>query len=673
MVSKCRGVQLEDLGNDSYVLRGEVKGETVEISFWHTGAAWEMETQCTCELGRDCHHAAGLLAKAAKSRDLERLKGAGLGAAVRDAIEANQEEAAPTTPQGPRISPKPSFALEVSLLPVDPHSKLILKSLGQAGAETCIFADAYVIYDEHRLPLRASRPDWITEVQQDGESVILEHDKAAENAAARLLVDSGLSSLDSNSAWQFLINLRSKDSGAKRHRWFPDPERIQTDLFWHRFRGEWEQQLKDRGWEVTFDDQVGHEAHLADPQDWNTELRPRGGGWFDLSVGFEVSGNTHDLLPILAELLENEMAEDALEGAGQPYVYAPLPNGDALQLPVDRVKRILQHLSLLIDPEFPERTQIHALDAATLTEALELEPPADISGLAAGLRNFEQLQKVDTPANIQATLRDYQLAGFHWMHFLARHGLHGILADDMGLGKTLQSLTHIQHEQTAGHHGGKPSLVIAPTSVIPNWQAEAKKFTPGLKVLVLEGPQRRKHFDNRRLWNAKAVKDGIGWVVLRWVIAGALLTALFGLLSGSDLPGLALDVPTGLFSIFQIKEPTIWGLPFGYFLPIAILLGYPWLSVYPQNVIYRAFFFQRYKPILGGGWGFIVVNAAAFSLGHVMFNNWVVLLLTFVGGLIFTRTYLKSGSLLLATIEHAMYGIFCFYLGIGVFLLYGAS
>lgn len=496
MVGKCRGIQLEDQGNDAYVLRGEVKGESVEISFWHTGAAWEMEAQCSCELSRNCHHAAGLLGKAAKSKDIERLKGAGLGAAVRDAIEATQSDEIPTSTPGPRISPKPSFELEVSRLPVDPHSKLILKSLGQADAETCIFADAYVVYDGHRLPLRGSRPDWITEVHREDETFILEHDKAAENAAARLLVESGLSSLDSNSAWQFLINLRSKDNDAKRHRWFPDPERIQTDLFWHRFRGEWVEQLEHSGWALSFDEQVGHQTYLAEPEDWNTELRPRGGGWFDLSVGFEVHGNTHDLLPILAELLENEMAEDALEGAGQPYVYAPLPNGDALQLPVERVSRILQHLSLLIDPVFPERTQVHALDAASLTEALQLEAPVEISELAGGLRNFKTIEKTGPPHGLQATLREYQLAGFQWMHFLARHGLHGILADDMGLGKTLQSLTHILHEQTAGYHQNKPALVIAPTSVISNWQAEAQKFTPELKVLVLEGLQRRRHFES---------------------------------------------------------------------------------------------------------------------------------------------------------------------------------
>lgn len=175
-----------------------------------------------------------------------------------------------------------------------------------------------------------------------------------------------------------------------------------------------------------------------------------------------------------------------------------------------------------------------------------------------------------------------------------------------------------------------------------------------------------KKFDRNKLWNAKAVMPAMGWVVGRWLLCCVLLTAVFGLMSGRVLPGLSIAVPTGLFSIFHREGLPVW-------LPLLILVFYPWVSVYPQNVIYRAFFCQRYRPILGGGWGLILVNALAFSFGHVMFNNWVVLVLTFVGGLIFTRTYLRSRSLLLATIEHAMYGLLCFYLGIGVFLRYGVS
>lgn len=205
-------------------------------------------------------------------------------------------------------------------------------------------------------------------------------------------------------------------------------------------------------------------------------------------------------------------------------------------------------------------------------------------------------------------------------------------------------------------------------------------------------------FERSKLWDVKPVAPAMGWVIGRWVVAAAALTALLGLFAGRELPGLSIAIPTTPFRLFQRQllandfiesvalAITLQGQPEALarfvalalrhvhlVLPLIITLFYPWISVYPQNVIYRAFFCHRYRAILGGGWSLILLNAAAFSFGHVMFNNWVVLLLTFVGGLVFTRTYLKSRSLLLASIEHALYGLFCFYLGIGVFLVYGAS
>lgn len=205
-------------------------------------------------------------------------------------------------------------------------------------------------------------------------------------------------------------------------------------------------------------------------------------------------------------------------------------------------------------------------------------------------------------------------------------------------------------------------------------------------------------FDRKKLWNAKPVIPAMGWVIGRWLIAAVVLVTLFGLLAGRVLPGLTIAMPTVPFRLFnrQLLSDDIvdaialavsingYPAPLAWLihlvcsnlhlaLPIVITVFYPWLSVYPQNVIYRAFFCHRYRPILGSGWPLVFVNAAAFSFGHIMFNNWVVILLTLVGGVIFTRTYLKSRSLLLATTEHAIYGLFCFYLGVGVFLVYGAS
>ena len=167
-----------------------------------------------------------------------------------------------------------------------------------------------------------------------------------------------------------------------------------------------------------------------------------------------------------------------------------------MKLPIGRVRKILNHLSALIDPKFPDRARLHALDAASLAgiDGLGIDTPPHLAELAAKLKDFSGIDPVPTASGLQATLRDYQLAGFHWMQFLARHGLHGILADDMGLGKTLQTLAHILTEKHSGRSRGLPTLVIAPTSVVPNWRAEALRFTPSLRVLVLNGPDRKKYY-----------------------------------------------------------------------------------------------------------------------------------------------------------------------------------
>lgn len=90
---------------------------------------------------------------------------------------------------------------------------------------------------------------------------------------------------------------------------------------------------------------------------------------------------------------------------------------------------------------------------------------------------------VAVPPTVRAELRPYQLRGFEWLAFLWRHRLGGILGDDMGLGKTLQCLTLMAWvKQTPTET--RPFLVIAPTSVVGNWAAEAVRFTPGMKVRV---------------------------------------------------------------------------------------------------------------------------------------------------------------------------------------------
>lgn len=112
-----------------------------------------------------------------------------------------------------------------------------------------------------------------------------------------------------------------------------------------------------------------------------------------------------------------------------------------------------------------------------------------------------------------------------------------------------------------------------------------------------------------------------------------------------------------------------------FYVPLAkpvmffgILLIYSLFSVWPQEILYRTFFFLRYgdyfksKPLL------IIVNATLFSLAHIFFRNSLVLVLTFLGGLLFGLTYLKFKSTTLVTIEHAVYGNWLFTIGMGEML-----
>ncbi len=109
------------------------------------------------------------------------------------------------------------------------------------------------------------------------------------------------------------------------------------------------------------------------------------------------------------------------------------------------------------------------------------------------LLNFKEIPNVSLPANVNATLRQYQEEGYKWINFLDEFRWGGCLADDMGLGKTLQVLTFLQQQKNLDPR--VTNLVVVPTTLIFNWQAEADKFTPDLKLYVHRGMARRKDID----------------------------------------------------------------------------------------------------------------------------------------------------------------------------------
>ena len=96
---------------------------------------------------------------------------------------------------------------------------------------------------------------------------------------------------------------------------------------------------------------------------------------------------------------------------------------------------------------------------------------------------------------LDTTLRPYQKQGVYWMRFLEEAGLCGLLADEMGLGKTLQTLSWLSLPRCRAEDRRLPALVVCPTSLVRNWEAEAHTFVPQMKVLVVSGPDRAALFD----------------------------------------------------------------------------------------------------------------------------------------------------------------------------------
>ena len=169
-----------------------------------------------------------------------------------------------------------------------------------------------------------------------------------------------------------------------------------------------------------------------------------------------------------------------------------------LPVPFARLQPLVAVLHDLLDASPVGKLRLPRLDALRLADledsiALKWQGGEALRDLGRKLSGFTAIAPVTAPTNFGAHLRPYQEQGLAWLQFLREYGLGGILADDMGLGKTVQALAHILIEKSAGRLT-HPVLVVAPTSVVPNWKAEAARFAPQLRVHVSHGLKRKESF-----------------------------------------------------------------------------------------------------------------------------------------------------------------------------------
>jgi superfamily II DNA or RNA helicase len=201
--------------------------------------------------------------------------------------------------------------------------------------------------------------------------------------------------------------------------------------------------------------------------------------WFDLKVSF-----THDGQEVSAEAV--------LASWREGRKYHKLPDGQMLRLPESWLARHAGTLGELQDVRAASGNKMSAfaapLVAELLEEAGESKALARWKEIARKVLDFDGVPEWPIPPGVQAEPREYQKRGFHWLVWLRDLDLGGVLADDMGLGKTLQTLLLLF--DTHGDPDGPPSLVVAPTSVVHNWAAEAQKFVPDLRIYIHHGSNR---------------------------------------------------------------------------------------------------------------------------------------------------------------------------------------
>lgn len=193
--------------------------------------------------------------------------------------------------------------------------------------------------------------------------------------------------------------------------------------------------------------------------------------------------------------------------------------------------------------------------------------------------------------------------------------------------------------------------------VVPPWVWYANVWRPSVLlalgvlagyalVMLLIDPT----FDRKNLWRWSAVRGELSTMLLLFV-AGIVTMSLL----------LWIVAPDRFFELIR-QRPAVW---------VIVMLAYPVLSVYPQELLYRAYFFHRFAALFRSRWMMILASAVLFCWAHILFQHWIPLVSTLIGGLIFAWRYDRTRSLASVSIEHAMYGQLIFTIGLGAYFYEG--
>ncbi|WP_308368255.1 MULTISPECIES: DEAD/DEAH box helicase [unclassified Microbulbifer] len=350
-----------------------------------------------------------------------------------------------------------------------------LLRLARREPQGFLYASLYFLYGEHRVPAFPSRSTQMVETA-DGQRLLARNgdfeSDAEDELERRGFTGYRLSAGDPGDIG-FLL---------------PDDEMLPSPLRWQEFLERDAEALRAQGWRVETD--PSFQLNITRADSLSGEL-----GEDSLGIRVNFGGEQLALLPLLVRALEygDQLPEGGLMVELEPDKWLNIPS-DWLRPVLDTLIELHEEPDLDADG----RLRLHHHNLAPLSQLEDAlgEREFQWSGgeerraLAQQLKNLQGIEAVAPPQGLRAELRDYQKEGLNWLAFLHRFRFGGILADDMGLGKTLQTLTFILHLKERGELPAT-ALIVAPTSLLGNWLHEAEKFTPGLRVAISHGTDRK--------------------------------------------------------------------------------------------------------------------------------------------------------------------------------------
>ena len=234
----------------------------------------------------------------------------------------------------------------------------------------------------------------------------------------------------------------------------------------------------EKEWKVTLEERLERSAEKLERVQPRFQITASGEQWFDLHVTYDTPGGE--------PLAPSEVQRLLLSGQS----HTRLKNGKFALLDTGAVEELQEVLVDCAPRQHESGYRLENFQAPFLQATLREQGGWKIQAPAGWMRG--EIKLAPPPlGDLEAVLRPYQKEGAGWLHFLRSHGFGGILADEMGLGKTVQVLAHLRALKQSGAGPSGPSLVVCPSSLVFNWEAEARKFTPSLRVLALHGAERR--------------------------------------------------------------------------------------------------------------------------------------------------------------------------------------